>query len=314
MLPGTDSAAALEWVLAKLSAAKKGIAAPVFKPPEFKPPKPVAPAFTPKVPDLLKPGELEAQRQKTLTAKRKSEQDLWHKWRHEGQKAEDFETLLKSHMPLLNNHLARFGGVEVNKTAMKSVLIEHYRKALEDYNPKHEKGAQLHSWITWRLKGLKRFVVKHQNIARITEPIAENITPFRTAQSELAQRLGYDPTIQQIVDHTHSKDWTGDKLSMKEALQVHKLVKRGLDLGGGGEDVEGAGIRYNDPHVQAAHIIYYQLKPHEQKVHELMFPKVVGQAPIYKAGVIAKKLGWEVSKVSKARKSIFDRIQERVRD
>jgi DNA-directed RNA polymerase specialized sigma subunit len=310
MEPGTDSAAALDWVLAKLSAAKKGVAAPVFKPPEFKPPKPVAPAFVPKVPTLLQPGEMEAQRQKTLTAKRKTEHELWEKWRHGGQKAEDFEALLKSHMPLLNKHLSRFGGVEVNKPAMKSVLIEHYRKALEKFDPSHEKGAQLHSWS---LKGLKRFVVKHQNIARITEPVAENITPFRTAQAELSQRLGYDPTVQQIVDHTHTKDWTGSRLSMKEALQVHKLVKRGLDLGGGGDEVEGAGVRYNDPHLQAAHIIYHDLKPHEQKVHELLFPRS-GQEPIYRSGAIAKKLGWEVSKVSKAKKSIFDRIQERVRD
>ena len=313
MTPSADSAAALDWVLAKLSGAKKGIAAPVFKPPEFKPPKPAAPAFAPSIPKLLQPGELDAQRIKNLSAKRETELDLWKKWRHEGQKAADFEVLLNSHMPLINKHLSRFSGIEVNKTAMKSILIEHYRKALERFDPEHSSGAQLHSWVTTNLKGLKRFAVKHQNIARITEPVAEKITPFRTAQSELTQRLGYDPTLQQIVDHTHTKDWDGRVFSMKDALQVQKLVKRGLDLGGGGEEVEGAGIRYNDPALQAAHIVYHQLKPHEQKVSELMFPRT-NVAPIYKSGIIAKKLGWEVSKVSKAKKTIFDRIHERIKD
>jgi hypothetical protein len=302
MTPSVDSSAALEWVLAKLSGAKKGTQAPVFKPPEFKPPKPAAPAFKSTMPALLQPGAMEAQKAKQLTAKRETELDLWKKWKHEGQKAEDFEALLKSHTPLLEKRLRSFGGVEVNNAAMKSVLIEHYRRALDKFNPDHSGGAQLHSWVTTNLKGLKRFVVKHQ------------ITPVRTAEAELTQRLGYAPSIQQIVDHTHTKDWSGRVLSTKDVLQVQKLVKRGLDLGGGGEEVEGAGMRVNDPFVQAAHVVYHQLKPHEQKVSELMFPRSSGQAPVYKSGVIAKKLGWEVSKVSKAKKSIFDKIQERVRD
>lgn len=310
MAPVADRVEALEWVLAKLSAARKG-SAPVFKPPEFRPPKPTAPAFVPAA--LSKPGGVDLQHQTAMTAKRAEELAHWHRWNTEGRKADDFEILLNSHMPLINKQLSRFGGVEVNKTAMKSVLIEHYRKALEKFDP--DKGAQLHTWISNNLKGVKRFVVKHQNVLRITEPVAEKITPYRTAQSELTQRLGYDPTIQQIVDHTHSKDWRGNKkLSMKDALQVQKLVKRGLDLGGGGEEVEDAGVRYNDPALQAAHIVYHQLKPHEQKVHEFLFPRAVGVDPIYKTGVIAKKLGWEVSKVSKARKSIFDKIQARIGD
>lgn len=303
MNASATNAGALDWVLDKLSAAKKGPVAPVFKPMELKQPTIAAPVYKP--PEFETPEE----KQKRMAGIREHEFELWKRWKTGGQKAADFEAIMKSHMPIINRRLASFGGVEVNKTAMKSIIVEHYRRALETFNPGHEKGASLSTWVHNNLRGLKRFVVKHQNIARITEPIAEMITPFRTAENELAQRLGYSPTIKQIVDHTHSKTWAGKKLSEKDALQVHKLVKRGLDYEGGGEDVEGAGVRYNDPALQAAHVVYHQLKPHEQKVHELLFPRT-GGAPVYKSGTIASKLGWEVSKVSKAKRVILKKIQE----
>lgn len=291
----------LEWVLAKLSAKRL---APVYKPPEIKTVQPVAPKFE------AKPVETEAQKLDKLKVLRSKEFDLWKRWKTGGQKAEDFEALLKSHGPILNRQLGVYAGAEVSKSAAKSVIIEHYLKALERFDP--SKGASLTTWIYNNVKPVKRYFVKHQNFARITEPVVETITPFKTAQRELTQRLGYAPTLQQVVDHTHTRDWKGKKLSMKDAVQVQKLVKRGLDLGAGGEEIEGAGIRYNDPALQAAFVVYHQLKPHEQKVFDLLIPR--DGSPGLKSGAIAKKLGWEVSKVSKAKKTIFSKIQERIGD
>ncbi|NIP94790.1 MAG: hypothetical protein GWO24_15625, partial [Akkermansiaceae bacterium] len=49
--------------------------------------------------------------------------------------------------------------------------------AFENYNPK--KGAALSTYVTWHLKKVKAFVLKHQNIGRIPEHRARNITEFK---------------------------------------------------------------------------------------------------------------------------------------
>lgn len=309
-----DRVEALEWVLAKLSAVsgKSGTAPVVFKPPPFKPSlKPLSPPPAP----VLKPptaGLPMADKQEELDRTREKEFHIWKAWKAAPsgpKKGELFQQLAKSQANILNRHLNRFPGAEVSRAAMKADLYEHYEKQLEKFDP--SRGVKLSTWVNWGLKSVKRFVVKNQNPARITEPVADKIAPFRTAASELKDRLGYEPTLQQIVEHTNSSSWSGKKLSMKDALQVKKSVRRSYDISGGGEEVEGAGLRANDPMLQAAHLIFHDLKPHEQKVHELMFPRDEAP-PVYKSGLIAKKLGWEVSKVSKARKSIFNLIKGRL--
>jgi hypothetical protein len=301
-----DQTEALDWVLAKLSAATPK--ASLFKPPALKPlPQP---SLVPTSDKLKNPLRTEVDRELELTATRKKEELLWHDWIRSGKKPETFVPLWKSHLRLINSAVGRFKGVEINKAALQAHATQLYYDALESWNPAMKGGAALHSHVYNNLRGLKRYVVKFQNTAKITEPLAEKITPFRTARAELAERLEYDPPLHQIVEYTHSKNWAGKKLSMKDALEVSRYVRRGFDISAGGEDVEGAGTHRNDPNIQIAHLIYHSLKPHEQKVHELLFPRDGGQ-PIFASGDIARKLGWHVSKVSKAKNVILTKIQER---
>lgn len=288
---------ALDWVLGKLSAVRLASSkTPIYKSPEFKPPKPIAPEV-----------ETPAQKQKRLSVLRGEEERIWRSWIDSGKKPEIFEQLKKSHAPILNRHLSQFKGAEVNKVAQRSILVEHYYKALETWDPDHPSKARLTTWIENNLRGLKRFVVKHQNPARITEPLSEKITPYRVLKAELTEKFGYEPTDQQIADASKGT------FSLKDVLQVSRLVRRSYDIEGGDEKVEGAGLHAHDPWIQAAHVVYPELKPHEQKVHEFMFPRDGGKA-VTKSGVIAKRLRWEVSKVSKAKRAILEKIQERIGD
>lgn len=314
MGPDVDRVEALEWVLAKLSAAAKpGVVPTVFRPPAFKPSlRPLTPPPAPVIKAPAAPSLAEKQKELGLT--REKEFHLWKAWKVEPpgpKRGELFQQLAKSQASIINRHLGRFSGVEVSKSAMKADLYKHYETQLEKFDP--NRGVKLSTWVNWGLKGVKRFVVKHQNTLRFTEPVADRIMPYRVAVSELRDRLGYDPTVQQIVEHTHSPKWGGKVLSEKEIHQIRTQVKKGYDIGGGGEEVEGAGLRANDPTLQVAHLIYHDLKPHEQKLHELMFPRD-GSVPVYKSGVLAKKLGWEVSKVSKAKRSIRSLIDDRLGD
>lgn len=283
---------ALEWVLAKLSAKRTlALQAPVYKPPEFKPPQPAAPKSF-------------AEKEKQLLATRSKEMTLLLEWK-KTRDPETFDKLRKSAARLFAKKLNEFKGAEVNKKAQEAYLINQFYNAANTWDP--AKGANFATHVFNNFRGLKRFVVQHQNPLRIGEQTAAKITPYRQAVQELTEKLGYEPTDQQIVEHTLK--WGKHKLSLKDIREQRQQVIPNYDISAGGELVEGAGAHGTDPVIQAAHITRPSLKPHEQKVSELMFPPP-GRAPLVKSGEIARKLKWEVSKVSKAKNAILKKIQE----
>jgi hypothetical protein len=295
MAESTTRSEAFDWLFAKLAAARSKA-------------QPKVPIYTPPKVSLAPPTvESPAEKQKNRGLLRDKEEAMWHKWMDGGQRSEDFEALKKSHMPIINNWLSRFKGAEVNRVTQKAELVQHYRKALEKWDPSHPSGARLNTWVENNLRGIKRFVVWHQNPARIHEDLAKKITPYNAVKHELTEKMGFEPSSHQIADASKGK------LSLKDVLQVESQVRRNYDITAGGEKVEGVGHHAHDPYLQAAHVVYPELKPHEQKVHELMFPRT-DHAPVVKSGAIAKKLRWEVSKVSKAKRAIMTKILERVGD
>lgn len=292
MIPEADKVEALDWVLAKLSA--KAPASP-----RIQPPKPVVQPKAPQAGVVPFKGVVTPQVSRDLK--------LWHAWNtapaHE--KGERFDDLMGAMNGVVKKAINKFRGAPVNKVTLENKAYDLAFKAFTRYDPANPKGANPSTWLSWNLRGLKREAVKLQNVARVTEPTSELANKFQTARAELTSRLGYDPTLHQIAEHSG--------LSQKQVLKVHRELRSDYEISEGGDEVEGAGITRMDPYVQAAHIVYHQLKPHEQKVHELMFPRDGGRA-IEKSGDLARKLKWDVSKVSKAKKVIRSKILERVRE
>jgi len=291
---------ALEWVLGKLAAKNAGS----LKPPALRIPKIEVPK-----PPAVKPVESQAERQARLSKTRKNEVELWHSWVQNDKHPDHFTPLWKSHQSLLNKEVNKWRGVEVNRDAIFGEATKLYYDALESWNPSMKGGANLTTHIVNHLRGLGRFVRKYQNTAKISDEVADNITPFRTAQEELTAKLGYQPSLNQIVEHTHSKDWTGKRLSENDALMVHRQVRRGLDIDAGGEVLEGATSTALNQELMAARLIYHGLKPDEKKVHELVYPRDGGK-PALSTGVLAKRLGWHVTKVSKIRKVLRTKMKK----
>jgi DNA-directed RNA polymerase specialized sigma subunit len=273
-------AEALEWVLSKMAA---------------KLPAPVAPRFQPKPPPKV---ESVADKQTRLTDTRSKDLELWKTWKENGQKGEHFEDLTKHFSGTLHKRLNTFKGAEVNPTILKSALYRSFWNALDRYDPKHASGANLNTWVNNNLNQLKRVVVYFQNTGRVSEPIANKFGAYDSAVAELTNKLGHEPAIDQIAHHT--------KFSTKDIINIQQQRRSAHDLEGGGETVESMNLHTSDQVKYAAGLIHPELKPHERKVHELIWPKA--GAPVFASGAIAKKLGWEVSKVSKAKKAILEKL------
>lgn len=277
-----DKAEAFGWFIDKLAAKSSAPKAPVYSPPKLKLPEVKAP--------------------KDMRVVREREMDLFKQWKYGGKKPEDFEALKESHRGLLQKAVGRFKGAEVPRKALEFEHLKHYRRALETFDD--TKGAQLHSWITTNLKKARRFVLQVQNTGRITEPLGEVIGTYKSARTELQEQLGRPPTIDEIVEHS--------KLSKKEVIQLGKQLKPSRMLSGTGDDESGP-THYSDSEKLIADLVYHKLRPDEKLVHEYLFPKD-GTKAVTSSSVIANKLGWHISKVSKAKTSIRNLIDEHLPD
>lgn len=279
---------ALEWVLEKMSA-KKPASPPAFK--FVEPPKIGLPAVidtkTKKTPD------------------RKKELELFHTWNNGGRKPEHLEPLLKSFQPLIQNRVNIYKNhVEIPTSAIEHEHKKAFVKALETYDA--EKGSQLHSWVTQNLKQVGRYVSERQNFARITENITRHIGSFNAVKSELHEKLGYEPSAQDIHDYIIESDHPKlTKLSLKDIKRINdeqrkSLIDKGHDLLGGTSD-------FSAREEEVIHLIVPQLTPQERTIHELTFG--INGNKAHSPGEIAKKLKMDNSKVSKLRTSIYKKMK-----
>ena len=243
---------------------------------------------------------------------REKERELTLQWQKSAKPDATWELLRKSHHSLFTKKLAEFRTGPMPQGELMGKALQLYRKSLLSWDPTRKGAADLHTHIINGWRPLRRFSLQHQNTARINEDVAKNIKAVDAANSELSEKLGYEPTHQQIADYTLK--WEGPVLSLKEVKKVYQKRRAAYDIDVGGDLVEGAGFHTDDPYEQVIPIIKPLLKPHEQKVHEIMFPTITGVAPIQKSGDIAKKLGWHVSKVSKAKRAIMTQIDAMVED
>jgi DNA-directed RNA polymerase specialized sigma subunit len=275
----------LDWVLSKLSAAKK-------KPAELPAPKKLTP------PEPFKKLDLQDTR--------KREVELWQKWKKTGKPA-DLEPLYKSMTPLIQRRVNLYK----NKAEVPTSFIEHEHKkhfvnALKSWDPK--KGTQLSSWVTTHLKKAGRAIEQNKNFARIPENISRYIGSYNAVKSELEEKLGHEPSSQDIHDHVLvSGHPTLGALSLKTIQRLEREQRRGLIQSEADVEETRGNPLLSSRAEEVIRLIVHQLTPQERTVHEYTFG--LGGKPKLKSGEIATKLKWDNSKVSKLRTSAYKKME-----
>lgn len=269
----------LDWVLGKLSAARKPT---------------VTPQLTPE------------QKRQELRAKQPGEVELWKTYKDSGWHPQHLDPLLKSFTGLINSRI----NIYKNRVEMPTSAIEHehkkwFVKALKTYDPK--KGAQLNTYITTNLLKAGRYIESNKNFAYISENVSKNIGAFNAFKAEVSDRLGHEPddrTLHDIaVKEKHPKLGV---LSLKDIKRLGKEQRRGL-IETGYEDDLLHPDEIDPREVEVAHYIIPKLTPQERLVHEHTLG-LNGKAKL-KPGAIAKKLNMDNSKVAKLRSSIWGKMK-----
>lgn len=204
--------------------------------------------------------------------------------------------------------LQKFGGAittAVNAYASaplpRHVLETHAKKlaleAVEDFKP--QAGMKLNSFIITRIKqGLRPLVIKHQNVARLSDHRIREIGPYREAETTLQQRLGREPTADEVADHL--------AIPVSRVTSLRRSLHKDLFESGSGALTELEQISH-DPDFERIMVAYYQLSQQEKQVFDYSMG-THGQ-PKLKAGDVAKRVGVSPARLSQIKKQIAKKLE-----
>ena len=206
--------------------------------------------------------------------------------------------MMDSMQGLVNARVNEFKGAPVPPSAVRGFANAQAVRALQTYDP--NRGAAVSTFVSWHLKKVKAFVLKHQNIGKIPEHRARNITPYKNARDELTQKMGMPPDSLTLAEHL---GWSQAEVGRMESelrkdyiASLSPEVDRLADLQSSRErDV----LRY----------IHYDLTPEERLVYEYSLG-LYGR-PKLSATNIAKTMNVSLPKVSRIRKKIDMKLRER---
>lgn len=131
---------------------------------------------------------------KTKEAADRAKEDLslWQQWHQGGRTADLLQPLLQRYEPLLARRVREWKAPAVAPAAFKVELQKHFINAAQSFDP--DRGVAFNTHVQNRLQKAKRFNAKYQNVGYIPEGQATHIGPLQSAQNELYEQFGREPT------------------------------------------------------------------------------------------------------------------------
>lgn len=229
----------------------------------------------------------------------RAQQDLtlWRAWKKDPT-PEHLTPLLDALQPVVHKKINEFHGAPIPPSALQGAANLMVMKALNSYNP--DKGASVATHVGWNLRKVRAFVIKHQNVGRIPEHRAYNITKFKQARDELTSSLGHPPDALSLAEEL---GWsTAEVGRMERELRQDLIASRNLE-----PDLLPEMESSRDKEV--LRYIYQELTPEERSVFE--YSLGANGKPELSAGEIAKTLNISQPKVSRIRRKIDQKLRAR---
>ena len=155
---------------------------------------------------------------------------LWQDWKTTGSNRSRND-LLRSIDPLLQKQVNKFQTSPLPRTALETEARMLALKAFETYDPSK---AQLNTHVTNHLKHLQRYVIEYQNVGKIPESRALEISKFNNISSHLEDSLGREPSTAELADEL---GW-----STAEVDRMLTELRSDLDIRQVEPDAEGTGF------------------------------------------------------------------------
>ncbi len=177
---------------------------------------------------------------------------LWREWKRNPTKT-NLQRLLDQLNPVIQRAVNQWSG-SLARSALELEAKTLACEAFETYRPTG--GASLATHVTNRLKKLSRLSYTHQNLARIPEYQTLKFHTYTTAQAQLQDQLGRDPTNVELADQL---GWSKLAVSAFQKNLRQEFVESG-DTPPIFDDSSGdSGL---------VDYIYYDLAPIQQQIFE----------------------------------------------
>lgn len=237
-----------------------------------------------------------------LSSRASKETELWKTWVTGGKRPEHLRPLLKSMEPLVQQAVNKYRAADIAPHALRTQAENQLIQGLHSYKP--TKGS-LSTHLTWQMRGVGRFVEKHQNFARIPGSRIRFIGRLQSTQSELEDELGRAPTLSELAKRS--------KISQKQIGKLQKEM-RGVHIMGMSVDDEGAPLAGDTADFtlnadrERLELIYHDLTPVEQQVVDYSLGRG-GKPRVKSNNEIARRMGVSPARISNVRASITQKLK-----
>lgn len=210
-------------------------------------------------------------------------------------KDQKLETLLQRLAGVIGQAVNIYRAAPVPLRVMELEAKRQASQALLEWQPMA--GATVATFLNTRLRQrLSRWVMEHQNPARIPEEHVRRIGGYNRAMDELSDRLGREPSTAEIADHMG--------VPLKHITKLRKLLRPTVsadsDIGQSLEAVEA------DPEYNRAVLAYYGMTEMERQVFD--YSLGAHGKPQLGPSEIALKLKVSPSRVSALKEAVAKKL------
>lgn len=217
--------------------------------------------------------------------------ELWREWKRSPTPM-NLQRLLDQLNPVIQRAVNQWTG-SLARPALELEAKTLAKEAIESYRPTG--GASLATHVTNRLKKLSRLSYQHQNLARIPEYQQLKFNTYATAQAQLQDDLGRDPTSVELADQL---GWSEPAVAKFQQNLRQEFIESGETPPIFDERPEDSGM---------IDYIYYDLAPIQQKIFE--FTTGYQGAPTLSNPEIMRKLKLTQGQLSYQKRLMTNRIE-----
>jgi len=226
-----------------------------------------------------------------VKSRQQEDLDMWREWQQR-KDPQTLNALLNRLNPLIQREVNKWG-TAVPRPALESKARMLTVDALDTYNP--NKGAQVGTHVSSRLRKISRHVYPYQNVARLPENQQLKYNTFQVAQNKLYDTLGRDPTVSEIADELAWK--TKQVRNFQKSFGRRELVES-----------EGAFLEREDEDDSLVDFYYHGLSPKNQR----LFEDIVGYGGtrVMSNNQLMKKYNLTQGQLSYRKRKFVDNIKD----
>jgi DNA-directed RNA polymerase specialized sigma subunit len=245
--------------------------------------------------ELVKEG---AKKETAFPERRQKDIELWKAWKESGEDPNLFRPLLQQFRGLIRNKADRWArNIDLPPAVVHAEFNNQFLNAARTYDP--NKGAALGTWVTQRLLKANRYLTTYQNPARIVETrTGHQKGLYDNAVSTLEDQFGREASTREISEYL---GWAPAEVGRMQAESRKALYSSGYSSG------FDPAVNMPSRETEVLRLIKPQLDSEELLVYEHLIGDA-GKAKL-RPGEIAKKFGWNASKVTRIKNSIAEKVK-----